>query len=813
MLTGRLSLLADRFGWSMDCQEAVAQELSSTAMVPGGRYLDLGPLGVGGMGEVRRVHDRRLGRSAALKALRVELSAHAAARARFIAEAEITAQLTHPGVIPVYDIGELDDGRPYYTMKEVAGRTFTALIDPTQGEPGLRRAVGLYVRVVETIAYAHDRGITHRDLKPDNVMVGAFGEVLVLDWGLARVGKDTDQGEAIQLTAEASRLATRMGTVSGTPAYMAPEQAAGRVHEVGPAADAWALGAILYEILTGNAPYTGTAADILAAVVAGPPSPPTGPAELVDLVMQALTTDHTARPPASLLAARAQDWLDGASRRVRALELVAEADRLAARAVEREGAASSGQQVAAQRLGSVPAHAGPEAKRTAWEEAAAAEALHDEAELDKVRVVETLHAALSHSPGLPEAHDRLADIYKGALTEAEAIGDDAAAARAELRVRTHDRGRYVGWLEGKGRLTLQTDPPDAAATLYRYVEREHRLQPELVADLGAAPIAARTLDRGSYLVVLRAPGRAEVRYPVSIGRNEEWSSVPPGATSPQPIWLPPAEALADDEVYVPGGWTWCGSRSPVDEELPVRRVWIDSLCMQRLPVTNADFIRFLDALVEEGREDDALLCCPRTPDAGSRPGTLLYGRTEEGRFCLRPDADGDLWQLDWPVFFVNHPAMVAYAAWLGAHTGRNLRLPHELEWEKAARGVDLRRYPWGDRFDPSFCHSRESRPGRPTPAPVGSYPIDESPYGVGDMAGNATDLCRNRYRLTGPPFDPDGRWVEEDAASDEYHVARGGAWDYLGRACQISQRFLRLGTGRRAQGSFRLARDFSPIAR
>ncbi|MFT3765091.1 MAG: serine/threonine-protein kinase [Minicystis sp.] len=173
-----------------------------------GRYEDLGPIAGGSFGEVRRVRDTLLDRVVAMKLLHAEHAARSHVRRRFLVEAQITAQLQHPGIVAVYDRGELPDGRIWYTMKEVRGRTLGAVIDDlhaagtaeafvtTPSGWTFRRVVDAFARIAQAIAYAHSRGLVHRDLKPENLMVGEFGEVLVMDWGLARrIGEAESKGD------------------------------------------------------------------------------------------------------------------------------------------------------------------------------------------------------------------------------------------------------------------------------------------------------------------------------------------------------------------------------------------------------------------------------------------------------------------------------------------------------------------------------------------------------------------------------------------------------------------------------------------
>ena len=236
----------------------------------GARYQLLGEIARGGIGVILKAHDADLGRDVAMKVLHDEHRDDPSLLARFIEEAQVESQLQHPGIVPVYDFGLQADERPFFTMKLIRGRTLAALLAERRGREDRRRFLGIFEQVCQTIAYAHARGVVHRDLKPSNMMVGDFGEVQVVDWGLSKVlrqGGTADEATARQVqrslvetvrsresTARSDSLA---GSVMGTPAYMPPEQAHGDVEKLDERADVFALGAILCEILTGLPPYAG----------------------------------------------------------------------------------------------------------------------------------------------------------------------------------------------------------------------------------------------------------------------------------------------------------------------------------------------------------------------------------------------------------------------------------------------------------------------------------------------------------------------------------------------------------------------------
>jgi eukaryotic-like serine/threonine-protein kinase len=257
-----------------------ATTVGNKAGPAGQRYRIIRQHAQGGLGRVSVARDLELGREVALKEIRPERADEQASRRRFVVEARITGALEHPGLAPVYGLGSFADGRPYYTMRFIRGESLSAAIAryhqspsaaPNDAPPDagrallLRRLLGRFMTVCQTMQYAHRRGVIHRDLKPANIMLGNYGETLVVDWGLAKLFSqrttpntpDEPAEPALAIDTHDSDLATEDGTAVGTPAYMSPEQAAGRLDQIGPASDIYSLGATLYGILTGQAPFLG----------------------------------------------------------------------------------------------------------------------------------------------------------------------------------------------------------------------------------------------------------------------------------------------------------------------------------------------------------------------------------------------------------------------------------------------------------------------------------------------------------------------------------------------------------------------------
>ena len=251
----------------------------------GSRYRLIEICGRGGFATVWRAADEKLGRKIAVKRLSERLARDPQARRRFIHEARLTSRLEHPGIVPIYDLLEdSSEAEPQYAMKLVRGITLAEAIERyhTLSTEGSNRSVELlsllnsYLAVAHTMEFAHARGVLHRDLKPQNILLGEFGETIVLDWGLAKSLQDaTKEIAGPRVTTAESPFVTQPGTVQGTPAYMAPEQAAGRTDEVDERTDVYALGAILYELLSGRIPFGGrTSEDVQQRVIDEEPVSP-----------------------------------------------------------------------------------------------------------------------------------------------------------------------------------------------------------------------------------------------------------------------------------------------------------------------------------------------------------------------------------------------------------------------------------------------------------------------------------------------------------------------------------------------------------
>jgi tetratricopeptide (TPR) repeat protein/tRNA A-37 threonylcarbamoyl transferase component Bud32 len=295
------------------------------------RFRILRPHARGGLGEVFLAYDQELNREVALKEIQGRYADDRDSRGRFLLEATITGGLEHPGIVPVYGLGRYIDGRPYYAMRFIRGDSLKEAIeqfhkadrpgrDPGERNLELHKLLGRFLVICNTLAYAHSKGVVHRDLKPGNIMLGPYGETLVVDWGLAKpLGSTTavGAGERPLVPVLGSRVeATQMGAAVGTPQFMSPEQAAGRLDELGPASDVYSLGATLYALLTGKPPLIDSdVTAVLERAARGDFPPPRAVNPRVPRALEAVCLKAMALRPADryasarLLAEDIEHWL------------------------------------------------------------------------------------------------------------------------------------------------------------------------------------------------------------------------------------------------------------------------------------------------------------------------------------------------------------------------------------------------------------------------------------------------------------------------------------------------------------------------
>jgi len=757
-------------------------------LLPGSdRYKLLDLIGRGGMGEVWNAEDLTLGRRVALKVLLPGANEQSDLVRRFVYEARATGMLSHPGIIPVHDAGMLPDGRWYYTMTRIAGRDLQAILgDVREGvaeavdEFPLPRLLHLFTQVCHTMAYAHDHGFIHRDLKPENILIGAYGEVYIADWGLAKCF-DTDLADGTPGADPDARLKT--GAVLGTAGYMSPEQISGDLRRLQPASDVWSLACILFELLTLKLPFDGPNLMAIAIKVVGEHAP--DPADVADgrevpwqmsqLTLEGLDREPEARPTARHMAERVEAFLDG----------VEEQRRRAARAAERLDAArtqaddfrarwaalAEARRDVARAERELPPTATHDDRMEVWRRHEAIESEAREAD----RIFAQATAAASHSINYrdsDDAHALLAELYWMKAEAAEEAGDASTAIYFRSLVEQHDRGAFADRMSDTGRLEVLVEAEGATVQLERQVSRGPLLVGEPTGFVRNGPVQV-----GSYVVVASAPGHVTARVPVVVRGNR---------TSRVVVQLPPEFEGHERWCFVAGGPFTVGGDDEAIAALPRETVELAPFYIARNHVTMAEYCAFLTDLAATDFEQ-ARGHAPRTSD-----GTIWVDVDEAAKRFTVPevDRDGDRWDPNWPVLMVNWHDANAYAAWLSARDGVTYRLPGELEWEKAARGVDGRLFPWGNRFDATLARSADTGTGGRKPSAVGAHPWDRSPYGALDMAGNAVE-----WTSTPDPDDP-ARYIQ-----------RGGGFYSPAPWCRAASRKAHEADRHFVQFGFRLVRE------
>lgn len=767
-------------------------------------------LGVGSFGNVLSATDDETGRQVALKRLKTKLCDLPTVVQAFFAEARLTAQLEHPNIVPVYDLGVLPGGEPFYTMRIVKRQSLGDVLQTETLKPSfsLARLVGVFVQVARALAYAHRQGVIHRDVKPKNIVLGDFGEVYLVDWGLALV----DPRGALPRDAPfRPPVFPPLERPEGTPGYIAPEQL--QNEEYDHRADVFALGVVLYEILTGFHPFEAVTPEaMMVATCNRTPTPPRElapgcPIVLEDLCLAMLARSRDDRPAScDDVAAEAEAFLEGARERERRR---AEAERLcrwaAAPTARARDLARAQEAVAAeaqQLLRSFKGHEPAEEKRAAWALEDQAEALEIERTRAFADAIDLYTKALAYAPDSADARAGLAKLYAERALEAERNNNRPDRALYEALVADLHPEQHAAIFQADAHLSFDSNPSGVQVLLYGYVERDRLLVQADEQALGVTPIRDVRLEPGSYLCILRRNGYRDVRYPVLLRRGEH---------AKRTVNLYSDREIGEGFIYVPAGPFIAGGDPHGLGALQRHEPELHDFAIGCFPVTLREYCAFLDDLQRESPP----LSFRRAPHGNPDEPTEVLRASAQGwepvppgfegeTLRMFPPEEGHLWNL--PVFLVNWFDALAYCRWRSRRDHIAIRLPTELEWEKAARGTDGRFFPWGNRFDPSFCLMRSSRPFRTQPEPVGTFPKDCSPYGVRDMAGSMREWVGDVVgELTWEQASSEPEPAADAREATTYRIVRSGNWASEDARCRAASRTRFQALARYATLSFRVA--------
>jgi len=714
-------------------------------------------IGRGGSGWVVRAKDPRLEQWVAVKLSRQD--AGPTVRDGVLEEARVTAALQGPGVLAVHKVLEVEE--QVCVVFQLAPEATLADLDTLDRESILTLLHGVLVPLTR----AHGAGVFHGDLHPRNVAYGSITEIYVLDWG----GGSDNAGE-----------------FTGHPGYAAPELLSGGAPTE--ASDVYSWGAMAWELFSGNPLRASPSEETLGEAVLRwreerlPAVPEALGPEVATLLLGALAQIPSDRPSAESLKTAIHEILTGQSERMRRY---AESEALVARSRigldeyrDCTDRLRDEQRVVAVQRMKIMDWADAAQKRPLWDAEDRLKRLVVEQEVSWVRAVEEAFRAWTLSPENLEARSLLADLWWLRFRQHE-LGGALGEIQVSLeRIRQFDDGRYARILDGAAHVSLKSGELEGRVRVEAFVERDRVLERVLVDEV-AFPLERYELEPGSWLLTVEVEGKSPLGVPIALSRREHHRAN---------VVLWTEEEVGDGWVYMPGGafkmggdpiarqvaWK-AGGRGPLrtfrsggdplaKEAVEACSPTVRGCFVMRTCVRSGDYLAFLNDIDVE----TASLHVPG--EAGLtgefRPYWILGERwktvspeefavrtTDEGRWSLPAD-----WDPDWPVVAVSVDDALAYANWLSQKLGRRVRLPTEEEWEKAARGVDARAFPWGGSFDPTFAHMRRSQPGVPRLWPVGQYPVDCSVYGCVDMAGGVREWTASMF-------------------SEGQVVVRGGGWN------------------------------------